>query len=94
MKEWRLAFCIMFCAFFTRKMLQDDSWRILDILRKMRKMVKKSHLKKQKPDLGETFSWTSEAETKTVDSSRYFLKHFLSVFLDVLENLLELNCKG
>ena len=41
MEEWRLAFCIIFCAFFDRKMLQDDSWRILDILRKMRKMVKK-----------------------------------------------------
>ena len=74
---------------------RHDSYMILDIFKKMSKIEKKNRIwKKQKPDLGETFSWSPEAETKTVDSSRYFLKTFSSVFLDVLENLQEVNCKG
>ena len=61
---------------------------------KMSKNVKNRHFEFQKTDSGEGPRWSPGAETKTGDSSRYFLKDFLPDFLDVLENLLEINYKG
>ena len=62
--------------------------------KKCQKLSKKSHLENQKTNLRKTFLCTPEAETKTVDSSRYFLKKFLSDFLDVLKTYLISNCEG
>ena len=67
---------------------------ILDIFNKIINIVEKLHLENQKPDLDKGRRWSAGARTETKDSSRYFLKPFLSDFLDVLENLLEINFEG
>ena len=79
------------CSFRWREapgMIPGGFWTFGKIL----KNVKNRHFEFQKTNLGKTFRWSPGAETKTGDSSRYFLKTFLSVFLDVLKNLLEASC--
>ena len=72
----------------------DPSWTIPCRFRKIRKNIKNQHFQFQKTDSDWGWRWPLEAETKTGDSSRYLLTHFLPDFLDVLKNLLGIKVKA